>query len=104
MRSIAPRFRCVLSPLCLACASLMAACSFPPPVSAPVTQAPQISVDERFQTHAARVLDEMWKEFPESAVRVGYYKYADQMSVPDQARRDRSLAFHDRQLAALALT
>jgi len=57
--------------------------------------------DERFQAHTAQVLDEMWREFPEYAAYVGNYKYADQLTVPDQARRDRSVAFYDRQLAAL---
>ena len=55
----------------------------------------------RFQAHAARVLEEVWQEFPELAVRNGNYKYADQLTVPDQARRGRSVAFYDRQLAAL---
>ncbi len=44
----------------------------------------------------------MWQEFPELAARNGNYKYADQLTVPDQARRERSVAFYDRQLAALA--
>ena len=43
--------------------------------------------DERFQAHAARVLEEMWQEFPESATRYGNYKYVDRMSVPTQAPR-----------------
>src|SRR3954462_1338438 len=64
--------------------------------------ASQQSADERFQAHAARVLDETWQEFPEFAVRNGNYKYADQLMVPDQARRERTVAFYDRQLAALA--
>ena len=60
------------------------------------------SADERFRAHAARVLEEVWQEFPEFAVRMGNYRYADQLTVPDQARRDRTVAFYDRQLAALA--
>ena len=60
------------------------------------------TADERFQTHSNNVLEEMWREFPEAGVRYGYYKYADQMTVPDQARRERSLAFYDRQLGELA--
>jgi len=60
------------------------------------------SADQRFQAHAARVLDEVWQEFPEFAVRMGNYKYADQLTVPDPARRERTVAFYDRQLAALA--
>jgi uncharacterized protein (DUF885 family) len=60
------------------------------------------STDVRFQAHAATVLEEVWQEFPEFAVRNGNYKYADQLTVPDEARRERSVAFYDRQLAALA--
>ncbi|HTM59838.1 MAG TPA: DUF885 domain-containing protein [Burkholderiales bacterium] len=60
------------------------------------------SADERFQAHAARVLEDVWQEFPELAVRNGNYKYADRLTVPDQAQRERSVAFYDRQLAALA--
>ena len=48
------------------------------------------------------MLDEVWQEFPEFAVRNGNYKYADQLTVPDQARRERTVAFYDRQLATLA--
>jgi len=57
--------------------------------------------DERFQQHTASVLEEMWQEFPESATRYGNYKYVDRMSVPTQERRNGSMAFYDRQLAAL---
>ena len=59
------------------------------------------NADERFKAHAARVLDEMWAEFPDFGVQRGNYKYADRMNVPDQARRDRTKAFYQRQLAAL---
>ena len=57
--------------------------------------------DQRFEMHSAKVLAEMWREFPEFAVSVGYYKYADRMTVPNKTRRNRSLAFYNRQLAAL---
>ena len=59
------------------------------------------SADEQFRAHVGRVFDEMWREFPELAVRMGNYKYADQLTVPDRARRERSVAFYERQLAAL---
>src|SRR5690242_19244112 len=78
-----------LGPLCLAL--LLAACAAVP--STP---------DAHFQAHVAQVLEEMWQEFPEYAVRMGNYKYADRMTVPDAARRERVIAFYDRQLAALA--
>jgi uncharacterized protein (DUF885 family) len=80
--------------LYLALTLMLAACG--------VTPSSQQSADERFQAHVARVLEEMWREFPEYAVQMGNYKYADQMTVPDQAWRDRGIAFNDRQLAALA--
>ena len=88
---------------CLACTFLLGACATTG--TRPVAEAaatPQRDADSRFQSHVAIVLEEMWREFPEFALRAGNYKYADQMSVPDQARRDRSKAFYDRQLAALA--
>ncbi len=77
----------------LICALFLSACATHP--SLPSNE------DERFQVHAAKVLEEMWQEFPESAMRSGNYKYADRMSVPTQARRDASVLFYDRQLAAL---
>jgi uncharacterized protein (DUF885 family) len=101
MRSFAARF---IASLCLAGTFMLAAgaAAGASPAAAVVTLPPQTNADERFQAHAAHVLEEMWREFPEYAVRVGYYKYADQMTVPDQARRERSLAFYERQLADLA--
>lgn len=93
--------RCSIPVLSLACIFLLAAsCTTPSSVTS-VSPPLQRNADERFQFQAAKVLDEMWREFPELGVRMGYYKYADQMTVPDQARRDRLLAFYDRQLAAL---
>ncbi len=59
------------------------------------------NADERFKAHAAQVLDEMWAEFPNFGIQRGNYKYADRLNVPDQARRDRTKAFYQRQLAAL---
>ncbi len=91
-----------IAPLLLACTLVIAACSTAPATSTPPAPSIQQGADEQFQAHAARVLDEMWQEFPEAAVRAGNYKYADRMSVPDQARRERSMAFYARQLAALA--
>jgi uncharacterized protein (DUF885 family) len=60
------------------------------------------TADERFHAHTLRVLDEMYAEFPEFAIRVGNYKYADKLFAPDAARRERTRAFYERQLAALA--
>jgi uncharacterized protein (DUF885 family) len=83
----------ILAPVAI-CTFLLSACA--------TTPSAVQNDDERFQEHAANVLEEMWQEFPESATRYGNYKYVDCMSVPTQARRDGSVAFYDRQLAALA--
>ncbi len=91
MRAIAPLF--------LACTLMLGACAMTPAMLTP--SSPQ-SLDDRFQSHAALVLEEMWQELPEFAVRMGNYRYADRMTVPDQAQRDRLIAFYERQLAALA--
>ena len=82
---------------------VLAACAntAPAPV-AEVAQTKLSTADARFQLHSTNLLEEMWREFPEFGVQVGNYKYADQLTVPDQAQRDRSLAFYDRQLAQLA--
>ncbi len=77
---------------------LLSGCAVVPPVAAPAAMA----ADQRFERHVADVLEQMWQEFPENATRAGNYKYADRMSVPDAARRARSVAFYERQLAALA--
>lgn len=92
--------RSILFSALLVCALAACTAASTPTVTA-VPASNTLSADERFQRHADKVLEEMWQEFPESGVRSGYYKYADQMTVPDQPRRDRSLAFYDRQLAAL---
>lgn len=71
------------------------------PTVAAVAKSPMSAADRRFQLHADKLLDAMWREFPEDGVSAGYYKYADQMTVPGQAQRNRSLQFYDRQLALL---
>ncbi|MBL8525776.1 MAG: DUF885 domain-containing protein [Betaproteobacteria bacterium] len=78
----------------LACTLLLTACGTLPSMTT--------SEDQRFEAHANAVLEEMWREFPESATRAGNYKYIDRLTVPTQARRDASVAFYERQLAALA--
>ncbi len=86
----------------LTCILFLVGCSSLPSAVAPTTASPQISADARFAVHVENTLDEMWREFPEFALRAGNYKYAEQLSIPDQARRDRSLAFYERHLTALA--
>jgi uncharacterized protein (DUF885 family) len=62
----------------------------------------QSSADAAFQQYANRALTEMWREFPEQGVDVGYYKHAQEMTVPDAASRARAITFFQNQLAALA--
>jgi hypothetical protein len=58
--------------------------------------------DARFQRFAHAALEDLWRQFPEWAFEVGRYDYADQMTVPDQAYRARTVAFYERKLAMLA--
>ncbi|MBC7918055.1 MAG: DUF885 domain-containing protein, partial [Rhodoferax sp.] len=64
-------------------------------------QAARVEADQRFQRYAAQALENYLREFPETAVALGRYEFADKMTVPDQASRTRAVAFYDRQLAAL---
>ena len=58
--------------------------------------------DAAFQQYANRTLAEMWRKFPEQGVAVGYYKYAQEMTVPDTASRASAVAFYEQQIQALA--
>lgn len=78
-----------------------ATASEPASASSSATATPS-SADAAFQRHVEAVLEEMWAEFPEYATRVGNYRYADRLTVPDAARRQRSAEFYTRQLEALA--
>ncbi len=69
---------------------------------AQVSPAKPAAMDVRFAKHSEAMLNEMWREFPERGVRAGFYKYVDQLTVPDRAQRNRTLQFYNRQLAALA--
>src|SRR3982750_125900 len=81
-----------LSVLLVPIALALSSCATAPSTSDP---------DARFKAHSAQVLEELWAEFPDFAVHNGNYKHADRMNVPDAARRDRTKAFYQRQLAAL---
>ena len=82
---------------------LLSACAGPAAVG-PGTEVPgsTLTEDARFTRHAENALEDMLREFPEFAFRVGRYDYADRLTVPDQATRDRSVAFYERQIKALA--
>ncbi len=59
------------------------------------------AADLAFEQYADRALTEMWRMFPEQGVNVGYYKHAQEMTVPDATSRERATAFYDRQLVTL---
>lgn len=69
--------------------------------AASATTSDTATADAAFQRHAEAVLEEMWQAFPEYATRVGNYRYADRMTVPDAAQRQRSVDFFSRHIAAL---
>ena len=68
----------------------------------PAISAPLAAADAAFQRYANRTLTDMWRQFPEQGVGVGYYKHAQEMTVPDAVSRASAVAFYDRQLQALA--
>lgn len=57
--------------------------------------------DARFDRHVEQLLDGYWRLHPSYAFTVGYYKYADQLVVPDPAARTAALQFIEQELAAL---
>jgi uncharacterized protein (DUF885 family) len=71
-------------------------------LQSPALSASTTAADAAFQRYTNRALDEMWRQFPEQGVGVGYYKYASEMTVPDAASRTSAVAFYERQLQALA--
>lgn len=81
-------------------ALLLSGCASAPISTVPGSIAP--SADARFEAQREQMLDDMWRAFPEAGVQSGFYKYADQMTIPDAPQRARAAAFYQRQLAALA--
>lgn len=69
---------------------------------ASVTASAPSKIDAAFQRHTESALMEMWRTFPEMGVAVGYYKHAQEMTIPNAASRERASAFYKRQLDALA--
>ena len=57
--------------------------------------------DARLALHIERLLDQIWKQNPEWAFAVGYYKYSDRLQVPDAAWRAARLKLDANELAAL---
>ena len=57
--------------------------------------------DARLALHIERLFDRIWKQNPEWAFAVGYYKYSDRLQVPDAAWRAARLKLDANELAAL---
>ena len=62
---------------------------------------PATGDDARFARHIERLFDQFWKQNPEWAFAVGYYKYSDRLEVPDAASRAARLKLDANELAAL---
>src|SRR5690349_13099263 len=75
-----------------AVAILPAACAVAPPADP----------DAAFRTYEAQFVRDMMAFYPETAVQVGDYSHADQVTVPDAAWQARELAFIDKQAQGLA--
>lgn len=84
-------------PLRLAVLALVALVAVPPLVSAEPG-----ADDARLAKFVDTALDDYWRLNPESAVAVGYYEHADQLTVPDAASREASLALDAKVLDGLA--
>lgn len=68
---------------------------------APASAAKPSAEDARFEKFVDATLAEFWKLNPEYAFAVGYYKHADQMTVPNAAARKASLDFDAATIAKL---
>ncbi|QDP02351.1 DUF885 domain-containing protein [Thalassotalea sp. PS06] len=68
---------------------------------APVPQVEQADVNQQFQEFSENLINEFWKLKPGYAVYVGYYKYDDQLPVPDANNKANDLAIVKEKLAAL---
>ena len=62
---------------------------------------PMTADDVRFAQHVERFFDQFWKQNPDYAFAVGYYKYSDRLEVPDAASRAARLKLDESELAAL---
>ncbi len=85
---------CLISLLLTGCAM--------PPTRLTAQSASAVTPDAAFQRHVDTVLDEMFQAFPEYAMQEGNYRYAELMTVPDAAQRQRDIEFYKRQLDLLS--
>jgi hypothetical protein len=54
-----------------------------------------------FEKFKLRLVEDMWKQYPNWATGVGYHKYDSVLPIPDEARRTSDLAFANRYLDSL---
>jgi len=66
-----------------------------PAVAAAKPLPPERRQDKAFDSQANQFLGALWRVDPETAISVGKYDTAAQLSIPDQAYRDQQLAFID---------
>ncbi|MFN7241055.1 MAG: DUF885 family protein, partial [Chitinophagales bacterium] len=57
--------------------------------------------DSEFESFKLRMVDDMWKQYPNWATGVGYHKYDSILPIPDEAGRKSDLAFSKRYLDSL---
>ena len=57
--------------------------------------------NSRFDRFKERFIEDLWKMFPEWAASVGYYEYADRMTIPNDDRRTQEVDFYTRYLDSL---
>lgn len=62
----------------------------------------QLSPDARFDKYKERFVLRLWEMYPGWASSVGYHKYDDRLVVPDDAARQREVAFCNANLDSLA--
>lgn len=70
----------------------------------PLTEASKDSkeaVNQSFDQFKNSLIEEFWKVNPSYALYVGYYKYDDQLVIPDQVSSEKTLAFSEEKLNAL---
>lgn len=57
--------------------------------------------DKEFDSFKENFIEDLWKQYPGWASSAGYHKYDSILTIPDQAGRDKELAFADENLKKL---